>query len=105
MKFKKGQSGNPGGRPTNTVNGINLSELARTYCPKAIETAAKIMNNDEIQPMARLKACEILMDRGLGKPLQQTELTGKDGERLFPESDDALRARHIELARQIAKSH
>ena len=74
MAFKKGQSGNPGGRPKEDPE---VKELARAYSVEAIERLAKWMKCDD--PNASVKACLALLDRAWGKPVQPTEHTGKDG--------------------------
>ena len=63
--FKKGESGNPGGRPTEIKA---IKELARAYTEKAIETLWKIANSDKQTGAARVSACIALLDRGWGKP-------------------------------------
>ena len=65
--FKKGQSGNPGGRP-NVI--AEVKELAREYTGEAIETLVAIMTNPKAAPAARVSAANSLLDRGYGKPPQ-----------------------------------
>jgi hypothetical protein len=72
--FKKGQSGNPGGRPKAIVE---VKELARQHTPQAIETLAKIMMNDEAMAAARVAAATVLLDRGWGKAAQSLDVTVK----------------------------
>ena len=64
MTFKKGESGNPGGRPK--VVG-HVKELAKQYTEEAIRTLAEVMGNAEAPPAARVKASECLLDRAWGK--------------------------------------
>lgn len=64
--FKKGQSGNPGGRPKE-LEGIQ--KLAREHGALAIEALAKIVRNGESES-ARATAAGMLLDRGYGKPPQ-----------------------------------
>src|SRR4029453_17593723 len=65
--FRKGVSGNPGGRPK--VLG-DVQELARQKSPEAINTLVGIMNNEKAPPAARVAAAKALLDRGYGKPTQ-----------------------------------
>jgi hypothetical protein len=72
--FKKGQSGNPGGRPKVIAE---VKELARAHTGEAIETLVSIMTNPKSAPAARVSAANALLDRGYGKPPQH--ITGEGG--------------------------
>src|SRR6476619_5015818 len=72
--FKKGQSGNPGGRPKVAAE---VKELARAHTGVAIESLVSIMTNAKSAPAARVSAANALLDRGYGKPPQH--LTGESG--------------------------
>ena len=72
--FKKGQSGNPGGRPKVVAE---VKELARAHTGVAIETLVSIMTNTKSAPAARVSAANALLDRGYGKPPQH--ITGEGG--------------------------
>ena len=72
--FKKGQSGNPGGRPKVIAE---VKELAREHTGAAIETLVSIMSNPKAAPAARVSAANALLDRGYGKPPQH--ITGEGG--------------------------
>ena len=84
MPWQKGQSGNPGGR---VKAHPELKAIACEYTSDAIGTAVAIMRNPEARDSDRLKAAEILLDRGHGKPRQELEHTGKEGKDLVPETD------------------
>ena len=72
--FKKGQSGNPGGRPKVVAE---VKELAREHTSEAIETLVSIMTNPKSAPAARVSAANSLLDRGYGKPPQH--ISGEGG--------------------------
>lgn len=64
-KWKKGQSGNPGGRPIGLVRYIrqqtdNLQEL--------VDIALEIARNAKARRKDRLTAIQLILDRALGKP-------------------------------------
>jgi hypothetical protein len=64
MRWEKGQSGNPGGRPKGHGD---LRELARQYTEDALEALVEICRNGENEG-ARVAAANALLDRGWGKP-------------------------------------
>lgn len=72
MAFKKGQSGNPGGRPKEDDE---IKRLAREKGPDAIKRLAEWMASDNAK--ASVAASQAILDRGFGKPPQA--LTGPDG--------------------------
>ncbi len=65
--FKKGQSGNPGGRPKAIAE---VRDLAREKTKKAIEGLASIADDTKAPPAARVAAYNSLLDRGWGRPAQ-----------------------------------
>lgn len=80
-KFVKGQSGNPTGRPKLDPE---LKELAKAQTAAAVRTLTEIMKSKKSPANARVAAATALMDRGHGRPVTTTELTGKEGSALFP---------------------
>jgi Family of unknown function (DUF5681) len=64
--FKKGVSGNPGGRPK-TIG--EVQELARQHTPLAIQTLASIAAGGKNET-ARVAAADKLLERGWGKAAQ-----------------------------------
>jgi hypothetical protein len=73
-KWKKGQSGNPGGR---AKQDYQIKELARKKCPKALRILEQIAEGDD--PRAAVSACMGILAYGIGKPVQQVDLTNSDG--------------------------
>ena len=64
MPFKKGQSGNPGGRPKALRQ---VEELARLHTVEAVKTLAAIHSDTKTPPAARVAAANALLDRGWGE--------------------------------------
>lgn len=76
MKFEKGKSGNPGGRPKEDNE---VKRLARTHSKAAIRRLAFWMKSDN--PKASVQAAQALLDRGYGKAAQSVEHSGEITER------------------------
>jgi len=74
-RFQPGKSGNPGGRP----KALGWSrEMARAHTEEAINAAVGIMRKARSPAMARLKAIELILDRGWGKPVSATAIATMD---------------------------
>ena len=71
MKFKPGQSGNPGGRPKVVAE---VQELARQHAPAAIIELARLALKAKNETV-RVAAIRELLDRGYGRPRQGLEIT------------------------------
>lgn len=76
--WAKGQSGNPGGRPKELRKVV---ALARKRTTVAIKTLEDIMTNGSNEG-ARVRAAEVLLERGWGKPAQPLEHSGENGQPL-----------------------
>ena len=85
--FAPGRSGNPGGRPPEVGR---VKELARAHTEEALGTLVAIMRNGKSPAAARLRAAELLLDRGWGKAETKAEI-GAPGEfdHLTPEEVEA----------------
>jgi hypothetical protein len=68
-RFKKGVSGNPGGRPKANADVI---AAARAHTTKAIETLASLMVNADTDA-TKVSAARALLERGWGAPVQSIE--------------------------------
>ncbi len=73
MAFKKGQSGNPGGRPKEVAE---VRELAKKHGPAAIKRLAKLMASENER--TAVAACEAVLNRGYGRPAQSLTLAGEE---------------------------
>ena len=71
MKFEKGKSGNPGGRPKDPL----AKELFLTHLDKAMENLEKALEDPD--PNVYLKAANIVFERLWGKPAQAVEHSGE----------------------------
>jgi hypothetical protein len=82
-RWKKGTTGNPGGRRREEAT---IRELAQSYCPAAIHALAKLAGlatdaNGKPIPGARADTSRIaamreLLDRGIGRPRQDLAVEG-----------------------------
>jgi len=71
--FKKGASGNPGGRPRALAS---VMHEARRHTLEAIKVLLKLMRTAESESV-RLNAAEAIISRGWGKPIQAVQVDGR----------------------------
>src|SRR5262244_1780646 len=78
MPFKKGQSGNPGGRPQKSED---LADHIRAVTSGGRELVDRLLKTVESarKDSDRLAAIKILMQYAYGKPRQLTEVAGEAG--------------------------
>lgn len=99
--FKPGQSGNPSGRPKSDKT---IRDLAKIYTKDALKTLSEIVKNPKASDTARVQACNAILDRGWGKPVQHSEnvnlgMTYTDYlKTLIEEDDEAQGARSVEAS-------
>lgn len=74
--FKKGQSGNPGGRPKKSKAEYELEAMCKANTPEAVEVILQTMRRNDM-PKLQLEAAKYIVDRGYGKPRQ--EVSGPNG--------------------------
>jgi hypothetical protein len=100
MKFPKGQSGNPGGRPKVLAD---VQELARQHAPAAIVELARLALKAKNEN-ARISAIRELLDRGYGRSRQAVEVSAPAGDplQLLLEELDAL-SRKTDRYKQYSK--
>jgi hypothetical protein len=100
-RFKKGTSGNPGGRPKLLQD---VRDLAREYTREAIETFVHVMKNVKAPATARIAAASALLDRGWGKPYQTVDSnTHVSGNLSHEQWIDKLDAEDAEFRARAAK--
>jgi hypothetical protein len=73
--WKKGQSGNPGGRsPRVGPNGESIVELCRGMTVELVNRAKEIALDKATEPKEALSAIFGLLDRGWGKPRELVDI-------------------------------
>ena len=75
--FVKGICPNPAGRPKLPDS---IKDAFKALAPESIEVLRQIMQNKEARDGDRLRAAEIILNRGYGTPVQSIELSNKDGD-------------------------
>lgn len=67
-----------------------VRELAQSYAPDAFDALADVVRDDRCSPAARVAAATALLDRGYGKPVQQVQQFGADGDPTDPAAINAV---------------
>ena len=81
--FRKGVSGNPGGKPKNPAKIADrktiadVRELAKELTPKAMMALEAVLDSETAPPAAKVSAANAILDRGWGKPKETVETTAR----------------------------
>ena len=75
--FKKGVCPNPAGRPKMPAE---IRDAFKSLAPESLEVLRKIMQSDESRDNDRIRAIEIILNRGYGTPVQSIEIGNKDND-------------------------
>lgn len=78
-RFKKGESGNPGGRKRGDAA---VTELARKHAPEMLRVLVEIARDKKAAVNSRVAAASQVLDRAYGRPRQALEHSGPDGQQL-----------------------
>ena len=76
--FQPGQSGNPGGRKPKTEEERTLEAMCRDRTQEALAVLMQIMESGENE-RNRITAAMAIIERGHGKAVQPTTLSGPSG--------------------------
>ena len=79
-QFKKGKSGNPGGRPRKPDNTEKMGKLAW-------DKACAMLEDPDLRPDQRFQVCKFVVEFAYGKPQQSVDVVADVGE----ETMDAMR--------------
>lgn len=73
VPFKKGQTGNPNGRPKKTQEELNLVAACKAKTPAALAVIEQIMEKGQSE-RTRLAAAQAIIERAYGKPKETVEM-------------------------------
>ena len=93
-RWKKGVSGNPGGRPSGVGE---IREIAREHTDEAIQTLLQVMTDLKAPPSARVGAAIAVLDRGWGRPVQSISASIENR----PSVSESLEFRALDLLKQV----
>ncbi len=69
--FQPGQSGNPSGRPKVPEE---VKAAFREHTQQALDTLVSIIESESAKDADRIRAAEVILDRGWGKPVQGVDV-------------------------------
>ncbi len=105
MLFKKGQSGNPNGRPKSQLNGLLSKHMAATYKDKTRDQwlVERLWN---MAAMGNLDAIKFIWERLEGKIMPVQELANEDKVNMAKAIQDAIEdAKKANILPPIAPEH
>ena len=87
-KWVKGQRPPGAGKPKGAKSHATPAELWQMMLPDAINVHNEIVNSAKVNPMARLKAADTIIERALGKVPQENRISGKIEFIILPSEQD-----------------
>ena len=74
-RFKPGQSGNPAGRPKKTKEEEVMLSKLKALTPLALEKMERMLKNDHVAALAKVRIIEIILERTFGKVESAVKVT------------------------------
>jgi hypothetical protein len=91
-QFKKGEDSRRAGGGMRLYDGYTLSELARKRTPECINLLVRAMQGEDVPWPVRVRATEILLDRGHGRAVSLVEMNVTHNRDITSLTRDELRA-------------
>ena len=73
-KFRKGSSGNPGGRPKRSAEEMDALEAVKALAPEAVQILQRLLRGKDTPAALKIKIAEGILDRTFGKPKQCADI-------------------------------
>lgn len=99
MRFQRGQSGNPGGRPAMPAK---MRDALQALSEKALTCLGELL--DHRDGRIRLRAAERILDRAWGRPAIAVDLIASEGTPLAELPDSALEKLIAQIERLSAST-